>query len=265
MSRILHSFCVSHTLPVFTPKVSYIMLCPASLGLSHERVIPDDRFGPEIDGGSLAEYSQLFGLNELLKAGDIVADDLYLFQYRKFVSPAYGGLDSASPWVRVLPKGYTGPLLPTPEILEAFQTRVAVGSFQPLGESITANYARVHVAEDMAMFSAACASSGALSAEDIRTFATALGIIPSPALCYVSSDLFVRIMDTLQQVWKEYVRYYHIRRGGYQRRVAGYLMERLHSQLLCKWLFDQTEPDIKTWHRYVITDSPFENSGNNRL
>lgn len=255
MTRILQSFCVSHTLPIFHPKVPYTMLCPQPLGLPNEQVIADNRFGPDIDGGSLAEYSQLFGLNALLMAGDVVADDLYLFQYRKFVSPVPGGLESVSPWVRVLPTGYSGEITPTLEQLHTFQTRIAVGSFQPLGESIPANYARVHVAEDIAMFMAACVSSGALSAEDVRAFATSPGIIPSPALCYTHADVFVRTMTILQSVWDEHSKHYHIQRTGYQRRVAGYLLERLHSYLLCKSLLDQSEPDIKIWHRYVVTDA----------
>jgi hypothetical protein len=254
MSRILQSFCVGHTVPLFEPQIPYTMLCPKPLGLAQERVLYDDRFGPGVDGGSLAEYSQLFGLQELLMAGDIVADDLYLFQYRKFVSPVAGGLESVSPWIRVLPRGATHGIAPTPQTLETFATRISVGSFQQLGESIPANYARVHVAEDMAMFSAACVSSGALSAEDIRVFATTQGIIPSPALCYIHTDLFVRTMCILQTVWTEHCRHYHIHRTGYQRRVAGYLLERLHSFLLCKWLVDQSEPDIKIWHRYVINE-----------
>jgi hypothetical protein len=53
-------------------------------------------------------------------------------------------------------------------------------------------------------------------------------------------------------VWKEFSTHYHVRRDGYQRRVAGYLLERLHSVLLCKWLMEGTEPNIHLWQRYVV-------------
>ena len=36
--------------------------------------------------------------------------------------------------------------------------------------------------------------------------------------------------------------------------VLGYLLERLHSYLLCKWLQDGSEPNIILWTRYVVTN-----------
>jgi hypothetical protein len=55
-------------------------------------------------------------------------------------------------------------------------------------------------------------------------------------------------------VWTEFSTHYHVKRDGYQRRVAGYLLERLHSVLLCKWLMDGSEPTINVWQRYVVTN-----------
>jgi len=87
MSKETKLICVVHMPPDFYPLVDYLMLCPSSLNMPNELVISDDRFGKEIDGAIFAEYSQLFGLAELIKSGDIRADTLYLFQYRKFISP----------------------------------------------------------------------------------------------------------------------------------------------------------------------------------
>jgi hypothetical protein len=86
MAHILKSYCIGHVPPTFLPPVEYSMLCPKPLGTPHELVIEDNRFGDGIDGGTLAEYSQLFALSEMLQSGDVVADDLFLFQYRKFRS-----------------------------------------------------------------------------------------------------------------------------------------------------------------------------------
>ena len=61
-------------------------------------------------------------------------------------------------------------------------------------------------------------------------------------------------MNILKETWAEFSDHYFFKRDGYQRRVAGYLMERLHSVLLCKWLMDGTEPDIRIWNRYVVAD-----------
>ena len=252
MSRILGTFCVGHTLPLFSPGLPFTMVCPAALGTTREIVLADDRFGPGIDGASLAEYSQLFGLADRLGSGDLVADELYLFQYRKFVSPMFGGLQGAAPWIRVLTPEMTSSVFPSLDQLDTFSARVAVGSLFEFGESVAANYARVHVVDDLVMFAAACAESGALAPPDIRAFVEMRGILPSPAVCYIHADLFVRIMTILRQVWAHHHPHYQVNRTGYQRRVAGYLLERLHSFILLKSLMDQTEPDIRTWTRYVV-------------
>lgn len=255
MSNNIKSYCIGHTRPLFKPPIFYQMLCPQSLGMPNEVVIDDDRFGQGIDGGGLAEYSQLFGLHEMLLCGDVVAGDLFLFQYRKFISTQIGGVESASPWVRVLEPDSAPGLFPLQDQLDAFSGRLAVGSVFEFGESISSNYALVHVVDDFVLFVAACAESGVVSNADIKAFATLRGIIPSPSVCCIHVDVFIKLMDILKRVWNIYALNYQIRRDGYQRRASGYLLERLHSYLLCKWLMDNTEPNIQLWQRYVVTDA----------
>jgi hypothetical protein len=253
MPRILQSFCIGHIPPLFRTPIDFHMLCPASLGMDNEIVIDDNRFGNNIDGGSLAEYSQLFALAEMLSAGDLVADDLFLFQYRKFISPNQGGVPSTASWVRIATAGESESLFPSAGQLDALASRVVVGSLLNLSESIPSSYAKMHVIDDFVMFAAACAKNKYLSEEDIKGFSTLQGMIPSPALCYTNAALFVAIMEILKETWDCYYKSYQIKRTGYQRRVAGYLMERLHSYLLCKWLMDGSEPDIRLWQRYVVS------------
>lgn len=255
MSKEMKAYCIGHTMPLFTPPVSFEMLCPVSLGIPNELVIDDRRFGGQVDGGELAEYSQLFGLHDLLLSGDVVAEHLYLFQYRKFISTTVGGAESASPWVRVLTPQLAPGVFPSGEQLNAFSGRLAVGSVFDFGESISCNYARVHVIDDLVMFAAACAQSGVMDPADIKSFASLRGIIPSPAVCCIHVDVFMKLMQTLKAVWNSYSPHYHVQRSGYQRRVAGYLLERLHSFLLCKWLMDNSEPHIQLWQRYVVAEA----------
>jgi hypothetical protein len=253
MPPIIQSFCVGHTTPMFNPSVDYTMLTPKPLGTGREIVIEDQRFGEHIDGSSLAEYSQLFMLAQMIESGDITADKLFLFQYRKFLSPVKdAGVPANAPWVRVLRPNEAVAAFPTLELMQSLPSRLIVGSLQDLGSSISGNYALAHVIEDLVMFSAACAASQQINPGDIQSLATMHGIIPSPALCFTEADLFVRVMRMLEAVWREFSTHYHVRRDGYQRRVAGYLLERLHSVLLCKWLMDGTEPNIHLWQRYVV-------------
>lgn len=255
MSKKINAYCIGHTLPLFEAAIPFEMLCPKSLGISNEIVIRDDRFAGVVDGGELAEYSQLFGLHDRILSGDIFIDNLFLFQYRKFISTTLGGVPSVSPWIRVLTAETVAGVFPSMEQLESISARLAVGSVFDFGESISSNYARVHVIDDFVMFMAACAESGALSKEDIKSFSTFRGIIPSPAVCFLHVDVFVKIINLLKIVWNSYSPHYHVARSGYQRRVAGYLFERLHSFLLCKWLLDNSEPDIQVWQRYVVSDA----------
>ena len=251
MPASVSAFCIGHVPPVFEPPLPYTMLCPKPLGLPNEQVIADSRFGGDADGAVLAEYSQLFGLQDMIEAGDLVADRLCLFQYRKFVGFRAGGAPATAPWVRIATPGEARTLFPAMEQLEASTQAVVVGSMYELGGSMAQNYALVHQIDDLVMF-AACLPNCGFDPAQVRQFATFKGLIPSPALCLVDTPLFLRLMRVLRAAWHEYARHCYVAREGYQRRVAGYLLERLHSHLLCQWLMDGSQPDIGLAHRYVV-------------
>lgn len=249
---LVKTFCIGHQPPLFEVPISYQMLCPTSLGIPNEIVIEDNRFGLPIDGTSLAEYSQLFALADMLSAGEIVADNLYLFQYRKFISPLDGGTPANAPWIKILTPENSGSMMPTNEFLESLTSRVIVGSHHDFEESISANYARAHVIEDLVLFTASCAQNQLLTETNIKNLATLRGIIPSPALTFINVQLFIHTMEILKKSWDHFSQHYMTTREGYQRRSAGYLLERLHSTLLCDWLLNGSEPEIQLWNRYAI-------------
>jgi hypothetical protein len=253
-SRTLRAYCIGHVPPVFTPTLPFTMLTPRPLGVRGEIVLADQRFGLGIQGAALAEYSQLFGLQDLLEAGDLVADRLYLFQYRKFIGLREGGLPATAPWLRIAPPAQTRSLMPTEAELHAVSMPVVVGSMFALGSSVAQNYALVHVVDDLVTF-AACLPAAGFEPAAVRRFASFQGLLPSPALCLVDTPLFLAHMRTLRAAWAEYTRGgADVRREGYQMRVAGYLLERLHSHLLCQGLADGTQPHVGLGHRYVVMD-----------
>jgi hypothetical protein len=249
----LSAWCIGHVPPRFAPALPYTLLCPQPLGVPGEQVIDDARFGAELHGAALAEYSQLFGLQDLIEAGDVVADRLYLFQYRKFVGLRPGGQAANAPWVRVLRPGEAPALFPSAEQLLALPQPVLVGSLQALGSSMAQHYAAVHVIEDLVVF-AACLADAGFDVAAVRRFAAFQGLIPSPALCAVDVPVFLAHMRILRAVWRRFAREGAVRREGYQRRVAGYLLERLHSQLLCEGLLDGSQPQVALGHRFVVLD-----------
>lgn len=249
----VRAFCVGHVKPAFEPTLPFTMLTPRPLGLPGEVVLADSRFGPGIRGAALAEYSQLFGLQDLLEAGDLVADRLYLFQYRKFIGLRAGGLPATSPWVRIAPPAEASSLMPSAAELHAVTMPVVVGSMFGLGSSVAQNYALVHVIDDLVTF-AACLPAAGFDAAAVRRFAAFRGLLPSPALCLVDTPVFLAHMRALRSAWAEYTRGADVPREGYQMRSAGYLLERLHSHLLCQGIADGSQPSVGLGHRYVVMD-----------
>ena len=116
--KIIKNICIGHKKLDFQLNFEYLHLSPNSIGVDNEILISDKRFGSEIDGQSLSEYSQLMGLAEMIKSGDINLDYLYLFQYRKFISPINGGLDSIASWIKILTPDMVKLFFPSQEILE---------------------------------------------------------------------------------------------------------------------------------------------------
>lgn len=248
------AFCVGHVPPVFDPGLPYTMLTPRPLGVPGEIVLADSRFGPGIHGAAAAEYSQLFGLQDMLEAGDITADRLYLFQYRKFIGLRPGGLAATSPWLNIAPPDQVRGLMPTLDELGAVQMPVVVGSLYPLGSTIARNYALVHEIEDLATF-AACLPAAGMDAAAVRRFVSFAGLLPSPALTLVDTPIFLAHMRVLRAAWTAFTQGGgDVRREGYQMRVAGYLLERLHSHLLCQGLSDGTQPSVGLGHRFAVMD-----------
>jgi hypothetical protein len=111
----------------------------------------------------------------------------------------------------------------------------------------------VHVIDDLVTF-AACLPAAGFDAAAVRRFAAFQGLLPSPALCLVDTPLFLAQMRTLRAAWREFTRGADVKREGYQMRVAGYLLERLHSHLLCQGLADGSQPSVGLGHRYAVMD-----------
>ncbi len=253
MAKTVRAFCIGHVKPAFTPTLPFTMLCPQPLGLTGEVVLADGRFGRIIRGAELAEYSQLFGLQDLLEAGDVVAERLYLFQYRKFIGFRPGGQAATAPWLRIAAPQEAPGLMPTLEELQAAPHEVVVGPLFALGSSVAQNYAQVHVIEDLVAF-AACLHAASMNASAVRQFASFQGLLPSPALCLVDTPVFLRHMRVLRSAWFEYAQHAPAQRQGYQMRVAGYLLERLHSHLLCQGLMDGAQASVGLGHRFAVID-----------
>lgn len=224
-------YCIGHKAPRFHPPVNFTYVSPIGQGIEGEIVIPDDWLGSEFYGDTLSEYAQLFGLADRLKdcrAGE----SILLFQYRKFLALTNAGTKSANlPYASVC------------SAAEASQAFPAEASFAEIGDSVllgpaikidsmARNYASYHVADDFAALCISMRDSGEFTLAQCRKFIETDILFPAPSIGIFHVDLYVDHMEKLERVWKHYAANFFTRREGYQRRVGGFLMERLHSFLI---------------------------------
>ena len=249
--KIIKNICIGHKKLDFQLNFEYLHLSPNLIGVDNEILISDKRFGSEIDGQSLSEYSQLIGLAEMIKYGDINLDYLYLFQYRKFISPINGGLDSIASWIKILTPDMVKLFFPSQEILEKQREKLITGAIFDFGESNVSMYSKTHVLEDFIMFVACCKENG-FDNDYLRFFTMMTGIIPSPTLTFISAELFIKHIEILKQVGMSYLMNFHVKRTGYQSRSIGYLLERLHSKIIYDELCGGNISNIPVWNRYVV-------------
>jgi len=248
----IKKICIGHKPPDFCIPEDTIIACPFSLGLNNEIVISDERFGINKFGSSLAEYSQLFGLMDMIGSGDIVADQVYLFQYRKFITPVNVVYNSVASWVKVLSPKMAEGAFPSDEMLYSKLGSIVLGDLLDFGESIQDNYKRNHVGDDFSNFIAACARSELVLSTDLDLMNSMRGIIPSPALSFIPVEVLFSLIDVLKSVAFIFGDQYYVERRGYQSRSTGYLLERLHSVLLCNRLMSGLDEKMISWNRVVV-------------
>jgi hypothetical protein len=255
MSNVL-SFCIGHKPITFHTENDFTFLSSKALGLNNELLVNDNRHPFGVNGSSLSEYSQLFYLNDLFIKGEINADYIYLFQYRKFISPiVYGAVDIINPYNRTIVASIANSLLPQKNYLDFLHCDLITGSIVNFNSSISLQYSKLHIIDDMVNFSACLASVSELNSTDINNFSTLNGFIPCPTLCFIKTSHFTYIMNILKKVSVNFLDNYFIKRDGYQYRSTGYLLERLHSILIFKLLRDFNDFNAITWQRYMIVDS----------
>lgn len=233
----LQAFCIGHKRPMFEPQAPFTMVCPFPLGLPGEIVISEDLFGPAFHGSILSEYTQLFGLAERLKGLPERPDALYLFQYRKLISRRPGNrLSTNMPYAHACTAEEAARLYLSGPGSDSLATQLLTGPALRHPRTMAFEYASSHLVEDFAAFAVACSMAGALDPSGISRFINCNVLIPSPSLGQIPTSLFLEVMETLRRVWTEFARHFLKARDGYQRRVGGFLLERLHGFLLLEHL-----------------------------
>lgn len=245
-------YCISHKPPQFKPPTPYCMVSPLHHSSEHI-IIPDDYFGDNFHGYFLSEYCQLFGLaTHLSKIVD--AEPIYIFQYRKFISiKNYHRMSQNISYATPCSSTLAPHLFPTLSDLTGIKDKFILGPLLHVGR-IEEQYAKYHIAEDFHRFLISLEKVDGFDSLKIEKFANCPLLIPAPSLGLTNKKIFIKHMKTLKSAWSFFSENFLIPREGYQRRVGGFLLERLHSFLICLEIFEN-HYDYSTGKHIVISES----------
>lgn len=221
---ISNIYCVSHKSPIFSIAKKFKVVSPEK---SSFLCIQDDYFGDVYSGDILSEYTQLFALSDFLKKDN--DEFVHLFQYRKFVSDLPNLKSSSNIGYLKYCKSKEADIL-----IKFYEDKILTTS--PLKiESTISNYKQFHIEEDFLGLILSMKKFG-FHDDDLKRFTDLDYLFPTPSLGSYPREFFIETMNILRDVWFIFFNEFYQKRTGYQRRVGGFLLERLHSFLLANYL-----------------------------
>jgi hypothetical protein len=251
---------VGHKPPSFPLGEGHLFIgstCPPGGGTAI--TVDDESLGACYSGKVIAEYFQLFYF--FLNAGrpECEADFYYIYQYRKFLSRTPGDQRAKGmPYLYAArPDDVASRNIADAE-LERYssENKELIGPILSVG-TLASNYSKYHVVEDFVAFSVALRESALFTPAEVNEFINYPYLIPSPSVgFFLMKDLIVDLKN-LAVIWQLFHSQYYKVRSGYQRRVGGFLLERLHSFMIMKRALNSQMKNIEMCHQYVVTEDGF--------
>ena len=247
-------YCIGHKPPTFLISESYIHVSPNVYPELNQLIVPDDLYGEKFDGRILAEYTQLFGLAEYLK--DAPRDEkFYIFQYRKFISLRQPStLSTNQPYAYAASSTESALLFPSQDELSVLGDELLIGNAFINFGTFSKHYEISHHGSDFSAFMISLYSAGGFNEQRIKNFINYPILLPAPSLGVFRVDIFLKHMEVLKVVWAHFAEHFLVARHGYQRRVGGFLLERLHSFLICEDISNKIY-NVVHGNRVVVSDS----------
>jgi len=247
-------YCIGHKAPIFPIGSPYTHVSPVVSPGINQLIIPDNIYGEKFHGSILSEYTQLFGLAEFLKDSSTL-EKLYIFQYRKFISFRPGAqISTNQPHSFACSSEEGGTLFPSKVELSRLGEALLSGPAIKI-RSIAHQYSRAHFVEDFSKFMLSLNSLNGFDIKRCENFVNCGILIPAPSLGVTRTDIFLKHMAILKLAWIHFSNHFSISRDGYQRRVGGFLLERLHSFLLYEEIFIKKNYSVFKGHQITISDS----------
>lgn len=248
-------FCIGHKAPEFSINAPYTHVSSTTFSGLVQLVIPDDSLGERFHGNCLSEYTQLMGLAETL-INSPREERIYICQYRKFLAFRQGCQQSNNvTYAYSSSKVEAESLFPSQDELSALDRSFLLGPIVKT-RSLAHHYATHHMIEDFVAFCISLNSIEYFTEERCKNFINCKFLIPSPSLGVCSIDVFLKHMKILKEVFNHFSSNFLVSRSGYQRRVGGFLLERLHSFLLYEEIYIKKTINARHGFQIVISNSP---------
>lgn len=237
-------YCVSHKPPTFQTVEKFTLCSSRDHGYENQITIPDDFYGEKFHGDILSEYTQLFGLADYLNKNENQDERIYIFQYRKFITiKSARQVSSNVPYLHAY-SPIEAPIYFPAVVSLSELPGLLIGPVVKF-KSVAHQYAKTHLIEDYCKFMCSLSFSDEFNVERCGNFADCKFLIPAPSLGITQVGLFISQMNTLRRIWSHFYKFFYNQRHGYQRRVGGFLLERLHSFLVI-------EEINKNIHKYSV-------------
>jgi hypothetical protein len=219
--------------------------------------IMDDALGEIFSGKVLAEYFYLFYIFLSGQFEAIQTDYCYLSQYRKFVStipgsrrpPGMQHLYSSGP-----AEADTYRLSENAIVRRLSLRRELFGPVFDLRLSLLDNYAKKHLVGDFVAFAISMSKSGIFSESEISRFLKINYLIATPSLGLLKTRDLISDLYKMRVVWRHFYAHFYMPRPGYQRRVGGFLLERLHSFLILQRISLGLSDPIDFGYQFVVSE-----------
>jgi hypothetical protein len=244
------NICLSHIpLPQSLCAHVDLMIAPRHIiGPPRVAVVDDSYFGEF--GSSLSEYSQLLWLYDHFDAIVSKYDYIRIFQYRRFVAQNEFGLPCSQPWAKRIRVDELS------QYSNEFNRSCAGELFNRaihFNGGMLGQYASAHIREDILNFSKFLIEESIFDPLQASLFLKEALMIPSSNLGTFRKVTLREILSTLKRAAAFLRSNYFVPRPGYQRRVMGFLLERLTSYLILMRIGDRaSEPNFG--HHMIISN-----------
>jgi len=247
-------YCIGHKPPIISPREPYVHVSPNVYPELNQLIVKEDKYGEKFHGSILSEYTQLFGLAEFLKDAPS-SEKFSIFQYRKFISFRPGARKSINQhYSYACTSEEAETLFPSSEQISTLGDVLMTGPAIKI-RSLAHQYAAHHLVEDFSKFVLSLYSLKEFDEKRCADFINCETLFPAPSLGVTRIDIFLKHMTFLKLAWQHFSTHFSISRDGYQKRLGGFLLERLHSFLLYEEIKIKKNILVYEGSQIVISDS----------